>query len=99
MSKLSQVYLETGVFIAIVAAAFIAMAGYLKGAIQGGWKSNADSISVEQYEEEQSIENLAIKIKNPKMTVTKTDGTPLRRFNLTNTSGIQEVSGWGVYDE
>lgn len=45
-----QSTMEVTVLIIIVAAAFIAMQGYLGSSIQGNWKSNASAFSDEQYD-------------------------------------------------
>ncbi len=50
MNKRAQVTLEASLLIAICVAAFLAMQGYLKAAIQGNWRKNADSFSEEQFD-------------------------------------------------
>ncbi len=49
MNRNAQVTLEAAAVIALVAVAFIAMTGFFKGAVQGNWKTNADSFSEGQY--------------------------------------------------
>jgi len=50
MIRQGQVTLEVCVMIIVVAAALIVMYGYLRRSLQTNWKSNADSISDEQYD-------------------------------------------------
>ncbi len=49
MSRNGMITLEVCVLIALVAAASLASERYLRGAIQGNWRGNADAFSDEQY--------------------------------------------------
>ncbi len=51
INKKASLFIEYALLVAIVAAAFIAMAGYIKGSVCGAWKDNADSFGYGlQYE-------------------------------------------------
>ncbi|MDP8259871.1 MAG: hypothetical protein P9L96_02555 [Candidatus Gygaella obscura] len=50
-NKRAALFIEYALLVAIVVAAFIAMAGYIKGSVCGTWKRNADSFGYGlQYE-------------------------------------------------
>lgn len=50
MAKRGLITLEFCILIILVVAGSLAMHGYLKRAIQGNWKGNADSFSDDYYE-------------------------------------------------
>lgn len=101
MHKKAQVTLEACLLIILVVAAGLAMQGYLKRAIQGNWKTNADSFSDEQFEKGVSGEgdpNPALEFKSPKIKAESADDSVNENFDLADISGIKHISGWGTYD-
>lgn len=104
MNKRAQTTLEACVLIALVAAAFLAMHGYLKRAIQGNWKQNTDSFSEGQFEPgistEHASNNLMFRGSTIHADLLNPDGTTntTTDFNVASRlGGNVQVQGWGTY--
>jgi len=67
MNTKAQITLEAAVLIIIIAAAFLAMQGYFRRAVQGHWKSSADSFSDEQYDNGAVESATALSFMNSKL--------------------------------
>lgn len=105
MNKRAQVTLESGLFIIIVAVSFVAMAGYLKRAIQGNWRANADSFSDGQFEFGLSDQvDSPDRYSAPKMTpIINNIAGPAYHLAAYDDSSLLDsriikVTGWGIYD-
>ena len=100
INKRGQATLESSLIFILVAAAFLAMYGFLHGAISGQWKTNADSFSDERYEEGISDEKVsALTFIAPKL---KADIGMDESFEQTYDVALRkneriQVQGWGTY--
>jgi|SRR3990167_6623391 len=101
MNKKGLITLEACLLIALVAAALFSVYPYMKRAIQGNWRKNADSFSDEQYDPEQSIETASdLKFISPTMGAidTLTTGQVVNEaYALANRAGIIQIPNWGTY--
>lgn len=99
MNKRAMIALETVVFLTVVVLAFVAMFGYLRGALQGSWKKNVDTISDGQFEQGASTETDSdiITIKSPKIKAQV--GASTTDIDVaTYPAGTIRIGGWGTYE-
>jgi hypothetical protein len=109
MNKKAQVTLEACVLAVLVVAGFLAMQAYFRTAIQGNWRSNADSFSDEQYEAGASTETSNNSVGNiPAIAVKKTSliadvkvgGKKSARYDFSKLNKkIIRFEKWGTYHE
>ena|SRR3989338_4019089 len=101
MNKKGLITLEACLLIALVAAALFSVYPYMKRAIQGNWRKNADSFSDEQYDTERSQETVSdLKFIAPKMAAkdTETAGQEVdENYELASRTGIIQIPNWGTY--
>lgn len=105
-----QSTIETTIIFMIVVGAFLTMYLYFKGAIQGNWRSNADTFSARQYDgNDSSSSDSGVVYKNsvlgistdgdavPDVTYSNFMANPTDPSNLEQT--VKNVTGWGVYSK
>lgn len=99
MNKKGFSTLEASFLMILCVAAGLAMFVYLKGAIQGNWKTNADSFSDEQYEAGVSTGTTApaLVFKGSKIVAKLKDGSDQPVYSV-GASGTKQVPGWGTYE-
>jgi len=100
MKRKGQITLEACLLIIAIVSAGLSMQGYLRRAIQGNWRANADSFSDEQYEAGRSQEQVtALRFIAPRITA-NVSGSSTQEFNLAgsaNGSGILHIKNWSAY--
>ena len=99
MNKQAQITLEACVLIMLVLAGLLAAGVYLRRAIQGHWRTNADSFSDEQYDVGASAEYVfEDRIEGSRINATNLTGQQLQEFNVTSGTGNLQINGWGTYN-
>lgn len=104
MNKKAQITLEVCVLIVIVLVGLLAAQVYLRRAIQGNWRTNADSFSDEQYSVGASTEyyigGVEDTFKGSYFNASELGAGQLQGpINVASGTGNLRITGWGTYED
>lgn len=90
-----QAIVEYSVILAIILAALLAMQGYIKRGMQGGYRQSVDQMG-EQYAPGDTTSDMTTTVVSDESseTITIQDGDKLKSSTTFTTSDTTAVSGW-----